>query len=168
MNGQDIPMNRRVRCSHAVEIKAPAEKIFPLLCPVAEYEWIDGWDCRLVYTESGVNEEGCVFTEAITGPVLTGSAAISTWITNRYDREHHRIRFVIFTHDLAVVRYDVALMEQESGSTHVDMNFEITAMDGRIGRLDDEDIRARLMTIVVFLSEALRHYCETGEMRTGQ
>lgn len=164
MNNRNMPMNRRVHCTHALEIEAPAGKIFPLLCPVAEYDWIDGWGCRLMYTKSGANEEGCIFTEEIMGPVLAGSAATSTWVTERYDTENHRIRFVIFTKDLAVVRYDIALTEKDGGLTRVDMHFEITAMDERIGGLADEDIRERLMTVVSFLSEALRHYCETGEM----
>jgi hypothetical protein len=163
MNAENMPMNRRVHCSHVVEIKAPAERIFSLLCPVAEYDWIDGWDCRLVYTRRGENEDGCVFTEGIMGPVLVGSPVTSIWVTNRYDTEYHRIQFVIFTNDLAVVRYDVALTGKEGGLTRVDMNFEITAVDGKIGRLGDEEIRARLMTIVAFLSESLKHYCETGK-----
>lgn len=164
MSERNIPVNRRVHCNHTIEIEAPAEKIFPLLCPVAEYDWIDGWDCRLVYTGSGVNEEGSIFTEEIMGPVLAGSAATSTWVTNRYDVENHRIWFVIFITDLAVVRYDVALIEKKSNLTRVEMNFEISAMDERIGGLGDEEIRTRLMTIVAFLSAALKHYCETGEM----
>lgn len=37
------------------------ERIFPLLCPVLEYDWVPGWECELVYTESGVAESGAVF-----------------------------------------------------------------------------------------------------------
>jgi hypothetical protein len=161
---QNMPKNRRVYCTHATEIHAPAGKVFTLLCPVAEYEWIDGWGCNLVFTKSGTNEEGCIFTEGIMGPVLAGSPASSTWLTNRYDEENHHIEFVIFVHDKAVVRYDVTLTDRDNGLTCVEMKFEITAMNDEIGRLSDEEIRARLMGIVDFLAKALKHYCETGEM----
>jgi hypothetical protein len=161
---RNMPMNRRVHCTHTTEIHAPAGKIFTLLCPVREYEWIDGWDCSLVFTGSGTNEEGCIFIEAIMGPVLAGSPVSSTWITNRYDEENRHIQFVIFVHDLAVVRYDVTLTDRGNGLTRAEMKFEITAMNDEIGRLSDEEIKARLMGIVDFLVKALKHYCETGEM----
>ena len=47
---------------HVAKIGAPVEKVFPLLCPVREYEWIDGWSCRLVHSESGFAEKGAIFT----------------------------------------------------------------------------------------------------------
>jgi hypothetical protein len=159
-----MPKNKRVYCTHTTEIHAPAGKVFTLLCPVAEYDWIDGWDCNLVFTESGANEEGCIFTEELMGPVLAGSTASTTWITNRYNEENRHIQFVIFVHDKAVVRYDVTLTDRDKGLTRAEMNFEITAMNDEIGHLSDEDIRARLMVIVEFLAKALKHYCETGEI----
>lgn len=41
---------------------APLERVFPLLCPVREREWLQGWDATMVCSESGVAEPGCVFT----------------------------------------------------------------------------------------------------------
>jgi hypothetical protein len=161
---RNMPRNQRVHCTHDMAIHAPAGKVFSLLCPVAEYEWIPGWDCTLVFTRSGANEEGCIFTEKIMGPVLLGSPASSTWITNCYDEEHGHIGFVIFVHDKAVIRYDVTLTDWDNGLTHVEMEFEITPLDDELGSLSSEEVRARLMTIVEFLCSALKHYCETGEM----
>jgi len=54
---------RRILLDHHEEIGATPEKIFPLLCPAAEYDWIENWDCELVFSRSGVNEEGCIFTD---------------------------------------------------------------------------------------------------------
>lgn len=161
---QRAPINRRVFLTHTEEIHAPAARVFPLLCPVAEYDWIDNWECRLVFAKSGGNEEGCIFTEEMMGPVLTGSAVTSTWLTNRYDEKNRRIQFIIFVHDRAVVRYDVRLDERDSNRTTAVMNFEITAMNDTISSLSDEEIKARIMGAVAFISGALKHYCETGAM----
>lgn len=38
--------------------------VFPLLCPVREGDWIDGWNPVSVITQSGVAEPDCVFTTA--------------------------------------------------------------------------------------------------------
>jgi hypothetical protein len=42
-------------------IAADPQKVFPLLCPVREYEWIEPWQCRVRYSESGVAENNCIF-----------------------------------------------------------------------------------------------------------
>lgn len=51
------------------------EEVFPLLCPVREYDWIPDWSCTMVHTTSGVAELGCVFTRE----------RGETWITTRYE-----------------------------------------------------------------------------------
>lgn len=157
-------INRRVFLTHTEEINAHAARIFPLLCPVAEYDWISNWDCRIGFTASGINEDGCIFMEQIMGPVLIGYPTVSTWVTTVYDKENGHIQFVIFVHDQAVVRYDVRLEEQQSSLTHVVMNFEITAVSEEFGSLDNEEIRRRIMVPVTFISGSLKHYCETGKV----
>jgi len=46
-----------------MQLNAGAKTVFPLLCPVKEDDWIDGWAdvCTIVYTDSGIAEEACVF-----------------------------------------------------------------------------------------------------------
>lgn len=40
---------------------APPARVFPLLCPVRETEWAEGWLPELVISSSGVAERDCVF-----------------------------------------------------------------------------------------------------------
>jgi hypothetical protein len=67
---------------------AAPEKVFPLLCPVREGDWLLGWKYRLIYSDSGVAELGCVFTT----PNPPGSAAPdrasakTTWIVTLSDQ----------------------------------------------------------------------------------
>src|SRR6266540_2991762 len=51
------------RFDYEREIILPSTKdiVFPLLCPVREYEWFNGWKCTMVYSESGVAENNNVF-----------------------------------------------------------------------------------------------------------
>lgn len=46
---------------HSGIIKAEPGLIFPLLCPTREYDWIPGWECDLLFTQSGYAEYGAVF-----------------------------------------------------------------------------------------------------------
>lgn len=56
-----ITERTRVHFRQPQHVSAEPEAIFPLLCPVREFDWIPTWDCDLVYTGSGIAEEGCVF-----------------------------------------------------------------------------------------------------------
>ena len=40
---------------------AEPEKVFPLLCPVREKDWLDGWNYKMIYSKSGLIEKNCVF-----------------------------------------------------------------------------------------------------------
>lgn len=158
------PVNKRVYASCREEIEAVPAVVFPLLCPAAEYRWIEGWSCTLVFTKSGVNEEGCIFTEEMTGQALTGKSITSTWVTNRWDKENHCIQFVIFAEGSAVVRYTVALKACGEAKTTAHMDFECTVLSEELAALDDAEIQNRLLAVVGFITASLKHYCEKGEM----
>ncbi len=53
-----ISRPNRITRSYTQSLVAPPEKVMPLLCPVMEAEWIDGWDPVLVLSDSGVVEPG--------------------------------------------------------------------------------------------------------------
>jgi hypothetical protein len=161
---RNSPKGGRLCLSYQEEIDAPAEKVFPLICPVAEYDWIENWDCVMIFLKSGRNEEGCIFTEQITGPVIFGAPVPATWVTNRYDPENHHIQFVIFARDSAVIRYDFRLKRLGKAKTCAEMDFEFTAMSKEVITPDEEAIREKLLVTITFISKSLKHYCETGEM----
>ena len=53
--------------SYRQTINASPEIVFPLLCPVREVEWLDGWEYKMIYCVSGLIEKGAVFSTANTG-----------------------------------------------------------------------------------------------------
>lgn len=70
---------KRYQHDGRARVAAPPDAVFPLLCPVREYEWIDGWSCQLIFSDSGFVEDGCVFTTRLTGEGPT------VWVTTRHD-----------------------------------------------------------------------------------
>ena len=52
---------KHITRSYEQTINADPARVFDLLCPVKEAEWLDGWDYTLLHSESGLAEEGCVF-----------------------------------------------------------------------------------------------------------
>src|ERR1039457_1890234 len=75
---------------------APPERVFPLLCPVREADWLPGWQYRLIYSDSGVAELGCVFTTPNPPASTTrdGAASETTWIVSDHDPAAFCVAFV--------------------------------------------------------------------------
>src|SRR5207248_4611923 len=51
------------RATHTFRQKlcAPPARVFPLLCPVRETDWADGWLPDVVISSSGIAEGDCIF-----------------------------------------------------------------------------------------------------------
>lgn len=112
---------KRITRRFSTALSAPPEQVFPLLCPVKEYDWIPHWRCDLVYTQSGSAELGCVFRTDFkdhSGP--------ETWVVCTFEK-NRRIGFVkAGTH--CATRYNVSLEQHKSGST-ITWEQEITSLD---------------------------------------
>ena len=67
----------------------PAAKVFPLLCPVREMDWAEGWEPEKVISESGVAERNCVFLT----PDKDGSAI---WYITRHEPDTGFIEMLKF------------------------------------------------------------------------
>ena len=148
---------KRIICTHEEVIKSPLEKVFPLLCPVEELKWIDNWQYQLVYTDSGVNENNCIFREDMSGLVFFDSPITITWITTLYDPDS-RIQFVLMCGEMAVIKFDIELRDQNNSISSIQFKFTYTSLKEDTV---DETTEEKLMTILTFLATSLKHYCET-------
>ena len=122
---------KRFSHSGSVSVNASPDRVFPLLCPVREYEWIDGWDCRLIYSESGLVEEGCIFSTHFPddGPTL--------WVTTLHDPVTRRVEFVRFTPELKVLRMQLRVDEGGAGISSLTIRYTLTALSGEGNSLVD-------------------------------
>lgn len=153
--GEPIPTTDAPRRSftHVGVIDAPAERVFPQLCPVLEYDWLDGWEADLVYTESGFAEEGAIFNTHVRNG--------ETWVVGRYEPPS-AVTYVVFA-GVAVMVLDVSLDDRGDGTTEVSWTRTYTALTaiGRAAarRLDEGEIRLEMAAA----HAALAHYLRTGE-----
>ena len=132
---------------------ASAEEVFVLLCPSREADWIPGWDCELVFTESGYAEEHCVFRTdetCVSGP--------GVWVMNHYEPPH-LLEIARFTPDM-VVDLKIVLSENPDGTTNGVWSIILTGLNEEgnslIGQIPENAYEGLLQTLV--------HYLETGEM----
>ncbi|MBU3915303.1 hypothetical protein KKA14_07190 [bacterium] len=160
------PATKAKRVQHVLtkEIKTSPEKIFPLACPVEELRWIPDWSYQLVYSVSGVNETNCIFTEDKSGPVLFGKPLTTTWITSLHDPVANKIKFNLNVSGKVYIAFVFNIREVGLQISAVTWDLTFTGLDEEANAMKDEEINAKLGLITGFLSETLKHYCETGKM----
>ncbi|TKJ19412.1 MAG: hypothetical protein CEE43_15380 [Promethearchaeota archaeon Loki_b32] len=86
------------------------EKIFPLLCPAREADWIPGWDSELIYTKSGYAEDKCVFRTN-----KSNSAGVGLWIFTGFKLNEY-VEFVRFQRDM-LLHCKICLTQNKDGTT---------------------------------------------------
>jgi len=153
---RDGPFKARRLCiDNEWRLDASPHQVFPLLCPIREYEWIEDWSCKLIHSESGVAEKGCIFTTRI--------ELGETWVCSRYE-PNRRIEFVVFASRHAILKLDVTLTENGDGTTTALWRRTYTALDTLgnlyVGRLSRERIEREMNE----LNNRLDHYLRTGSM----
>ncbi|MCJ8500289.1 hypothetical protein [Desulfatitalea alkaliphila] len=134
-----------------------ADEIFPLLCPVREYEWIQPWQCEMVYTDSGRAELDCVFKTN-----FPDDGPEDTWVVSRY--EPPKLLEFVRINAIRSIRYCINVIQQDDGSTQATWKQVITALntdgDTFVNHLTDDAYDGE-MTI---LQKMINHFLKTGEM----
>jgi hypothetical protein len=80
----------RVTRSYTQHLVAEPSTVFPLLCPVREADWIDGWDPRLVLSHSGFAEPDCVF-------VTEAGQRDAIWYVTRHEPDNGFVEIIKIT-----------------------------------------------------------------------
>jgi hypothetical protein len=103
-----IKPNRIIR-SYTQHLVAKLSTVFPLLCPVREADWIDGWDPISVFTYSGAAELGCVFTTA-------SNPSNDIWYITRHEPSNGFIEMLKVTPMITVCKLTIQLQPTDKGS----------------------------------------------------
>ncbi len=113
-------MKSRLFVVKEIEINSTADKVFPLLCPVREYEWIPKWECEIITSKSGFNEKGCIFKTK-----NSYGAESMIWTTQEYDAFTYTVRFTNFTSSGFVVNFRINLFDLKTeGKCKAVFNYE--------------------------------------------
>jgi len=135
---------------------ATPDKVFPLLCPVREAEWVPGWQYRLIYSKSGVAEAGCVF-------ITEENGRETTWVVTEYAPETFRIAFVWV--DPGMVTAQISIRLEPGGnatSTHIQYTYTGLSPEGNreVERFNEDWFRLKMQG----WQTAINHYLKTGKL----
>jgi hypothetical protein len=104
---QIIKPNRATH-TYRQSLHAPPAAVFPLLCPVRETEWADGWLPDLVISCSGVAEPDCVF-------ITPDKAGKAIWYITRHEPERWIVEMLKILPGVTACRLTVQLSENGDG-----------------------------------------------------
>ncbi len=159
----DITLGKRVTTDYTVTITSSPDYIFPLLCPVEELKWIPGWKYDLIYSESGKNENNCIFAEYMTGPHFLGNKKIerTLWTTTQHDTINHIIHFLIVNAFLHI-KLEVELMPDGKDKTNIKWTMIATSVNEQINSLMNEEMINKMNFMLKLLSDLLKKYCDSN------
>lgn len=147
----------RRRFCHTQELKFSPERVFPLLCPVREYDWIENWKCEMIYSDSGYAEENCIFTT-----VFPDDGSEDVWVVSNYKppRDIHFVR----TNRLRVIRYNIALTANDDGTSSAEWEQILTGLNEEGNRFVEEQSEDAFNQMVDSLGFMIDYYLENGRM----
>ena len=93
--------NRATR-TYTQRLVAPPARVFPLLCPVREADWIEGWEPQAVFSESGVAEPDCVF-------LSDADAGHAIWYITRHEPQNGFIEMIKITPAVTACKLTIQL-----------------------------------------------------------
>jgi hypothetical protein len=147
---------RRITRTHGQTIHASPDVVFPLLCPVREAEWLDGWQCTMLFSQSGFVEEGAVFSTPGDGEADT------IWIVTRHDAVRRVVEFTRFTPGSRVCVLRIGVTSTAPGRSLVDIAYTYTAIapagEVFIDRFTEDSFR----TAMTFWERSMNHWLDTG------
>jgi len=143
--------------SYVQTIRADPTRVFDLLCPVKEAEWLDGWDYSLLHSESGLAEEGCVFLSRQEGEKDT------IWMITRRDVTKREIEFVRATPESRIARLTITVDEKTTNVSKVRITYVITALCEEGNKFLEAFTQKNFEGAMKFWETSMNYYLETGE-----
>lgn len=156
----DSFVGKRVVKQYQMHVSGSPEQVFPLLCPVKENLWIPyaawGAVCSVIYSDSGVAEEGCVF---LTNFPNEGRV---TWVVSRYEAPNV-IQFVKVYGDKATLKWDLEVKGNPDNTSTIYVTYNMTGLNEEGNRYVDVYVESSAAKIKG-LEKLLNYYLVNGKM----
>ena len=145
----------RVSRSYTQNLCRPPDEVFPLLCPVREVEWVNGWHPKLVLTRSGFAEPGCIF-------VTAGVPDDAVWIMTELDSERHRLAILKIIPGVVVGEISVRLHPVRNVGSLADITYAYTSLSNYGTQMLEGFTEEHFVAFMETWENELNHFLTTG------
>ena len=137
---------------------AVPEKVFPLLCPLREKDWLDGWDYEMIYSKSGLIEKYCVFSTSHPGEMDT------IWHVTQHNPKKFEVEFLRVTPKENVVRINIKLTPVENGKTEAEIAYQYTGLNDKQNEYIKSELELKFEESMRWWEKSINHYLKTGQV----
>ncbi len=134
------------------------EKVFPLLCPVRETDWLNGWKYRMIHSISGLIEKDCIFTTPHHGEFET------VWHVTQYDALNHKIEFLRVTPGENAVKINIQLERTNKQQTKAIIDYQYTALNEEQNEFINMGLEQSFIEAMKWWEKSINHYLAYGTM----
>lgn len=160
LGGRDLNMTdfkaKRITRQYTQRFQAAPDKVFPLLCPTREHEWIEPWKCELLHSTSGYAEKDCVFKTR-----FAEESSDDIWIISRYE-PNDRIEFVRVNGQRAM-SFSIILTANNDRTTTAHNTQVLTALNAEGNQMLNPASDASFVLEMKMGEAMLNHYLTTGK-----
>jgi len=149
--------SQRITREYRQTINAAPDTVFPLLCPVREADWLDGWRYEMIYSKSGLVEEGAVFSTPGEGEEDT------VWIVTKHDARTYHIDFSRFTYNSRTCVLKIAVKYRDESSSFVDISYTYTGITAAGNNFIENFSEEKFLEAVIFWEKSMNYFLKTGE-----
>jgi hypothetical protein len=111
----------RTTHTYRQQLHAPPDKVFPLLCPVRETEWADGWMPELVISTSSVAEHDCFF-------ITPDERGTAFWYITHHEPEKWFVEMFKILPGMTACRLNIQL-SKNGDECFADVTYTHTSLD---------------------------------------
>ena len=151
----------RATHSYVQHLVASPDRVFPLLCPVREADWIEGWDPLQVTSATGVAERDCVF-------VTAAEPADAIWYITRHEADAGFVEMLKVTPGVTACRLSIQLQATPQGCdatvTYLHTSLGTPAGDAFVAAFSAEYYRQFMRD----WEDRLNHYLAHGVAQPGE
>ena len=152
-------ITKRVIREYTQTINTGPDAVFDLLCPVKEAAWLEDWNYKLFYSDSGYAEENCVFASLEPGEDDT------IWMITKRDTAAREIEFVYFIPGIRVTRLFITVKEKNSDTSLVDIKYIHTPYTDEGNRYTEKHNSAEAFSRQMkHWEDSMNYYLENGKM----
>lgn len=110
----------RVTRTYTQRLVGEPSAVFPLLCPVREVDWIEGWDPPLVISASGLAEPDCVF-------ITSAKPIDAIWYITRHEPATGFVEMLKITPQVTACKLSIQLRSLSNGC-EADITYSHTSL----------------------------------------
>jgi hypothetical protein len=145
----------RVSRSFTQHLGSPPAAVFELLCPVREAEWVNDWRPKLVLSDSGFAEPGCIF-------ITPGIPEDALWLMTEYDSDAFRLEIIKMIPGVVVGRISVSLTADGDDGCTADITYAYTSISDHGDRALNEFTDDHFKEFMEIWEKEINHFLKTG------